>query len=119
MSRDWRWFLLDLIDFCERILEYSAGLDQEGLLSSRLNLDAILRNIETLGEAAKHVPPEFREKLPEIPWPKLIGMRNALIHEYFGIDNDVLWDVVSNKVPTLLALLRRARGEHSEWFAHP
>ncbi|GAI28132.1 unnamed protein product, partial [marine sediment metagenome] len=63
--------------------------------------DAVVRNLEIIGEAAKHISDQLREQLPDIDWRKIAGMRDMLAHAYFGIDDDILWDVVQNKVPQL------------------
>jgi len=63
--------------------------------------DAVVRNLEIIGEAAKNIPQAARQQYPEIEWRKISGMRDLMAHEYFGIDNEILWDVVINKIPDL------------------
>lgn len=69
--------------------------------------DATLRNLELLGEAARHVPEEARARAPDIPWRRIVGVRNILIYGYLGIDNDIVWDIVTNEVHKLLPTLER------------
>lgn len=69
----------------------------------RKTYDAVVRNLEIIGEAAKHVPDTLRSSLPGVEWRKLAGLRDMLTHVYFGIDDDILWDIVQHKVPELLA----------------
>jgi len=69
--------------------------------------DAVVRNLEIIGEAAKHMSDDLRGELPDIEWRKIAAMRNMLAHAYFGIDNDILWDVVQNRVPALAATVGR------------
>ena len=102
MSRDWKLYLEDIIVSCEKILRYTEGLSAEQLMQDDKTYDAVVRNLEILGEAAKHIPNEARDLLDDIDWRKAAGMRDMLAHDYFGIDNDILWDVVQNKVPELL-----------------
>ena len=71
----------------------------------------MLRNLELLGEAAKGVSGELRQRHPEIPWRKLAGMRDIVAHHYFGLDKDAIWDAVKNKAPELLEYLHRIRPE--------
>lgn len=104
MSRDWRMYLGDMRKFCDRILFYSDGLPREEFEKHDLAYDAIVRNIGLLGQAARHIPPEVCARSTDIEWPKIIALRNILIHGYFGIDDDILWDIVKNRI----APLRRA-----------
>jgi uncharacterized protein with HEPN domain len=102
MSRDEILYLRDIADSCGRIAQYTEGLDRGGLLSDQKTYDAVVRNLEIIGEAAKHISPELRPQLPDVQWRKVAGMRDMLTHACFGIDNDILWDVVQNKVPPLV-----------------
>ena len=76
-------------------------------MSSGLNYDATLRNLELMGEAATHVPDSVRSAAPHIPWRLIVATRNRLIHGYLGIDNDVLWSIIQDDVPELLGQLQR------------
>ncbi|MGB7991747.1 MAG: DUF86 domain-containing protein [Candidatus Methylophosphatis roskildensis] len=105
MSRDWRMYLRDMRNFCDRIVSYSDGLAREAFERHDLTYDAIVRNIELLGEAARRIPQDVRDRASGIEWQKIIALRNILIHGYFGIDDDILWDVVTNRIkPLRLAL---------------
>jgi uncharacterized protein with HEPN domain len=66
----------------------------------------VVRNLEVIGEAVKAVPEATRSQHPEVDWTKLVGLRNILIHQYFGIDTELIWDIVQNKLPTLEAQIR-------------
>ena len=72
-----------------------------------MRIDAVIRNLEIIGEAAKNIPVEIREEYPDIEWKKIVGLRNILIHEYSGVDIDILWDVVKNKLPELENLIQK------------
>lgn len=108
-DREWRFYLDDMIDFAEKVLAYTAGLDQPGFVASGLTYDATARNLELLGEAASHIPPEIRESVSEIPWRQIIATRNRLIHAYLGIDNDILWNIVEQDIPGLLQQLKNLK----------
>ena len=101
MSRDWKLYLEDIAASCRKILRYTQGLSAEQLIQDDKTYDAVVRNLEIIGEAAKHIPSEAQTLLPDIDWRKAAGMRDMLAHDYFGIDNEILWDVVQNKVPEL------------------
>jgi uncharacterized protein with HEPN domain len=94
-----------MLEACDRILEYVSGQSPEYFPSDRKTVDAVLRNLEVLGEAAKGVSPEIRERVPSIPWRAVAGMRDVLIHEYFGVDLDVASDVVFRRLPSLRSQL--------------
>ena len=106
-SRPWRLYIQDMIDFGERVLSYTGGMDQAAFIADRLTFDATLRNIELIGEAATHVPGRVREAHPDIEWRSIVGARNRLAHAYLGIDDDVIWDIVRTDVPKMLPKLRR------------
>lgn len=107
MSRDIRLYLDDIRESCEKILRYSCGLNFEQFVSNEKTFDAIVRNLEIIGEAAKHVPSEIRRRYPEVEWAKIAGLRDMVVHEYFGLDEDILWDVVQNRIPRLLDQIRQ------------
>ena len=106
MSRDEIMYLQDIAESCEKILRFTAGLSQSDLIGDERTYDAVVRNLEIVGEAAKHISEEVRDQLPDIEWRKAAGLRDMLTHVYFGIDNDILWDVIQNKVPRLAVAIR-------------
>ena len=107
MSRDWRLFAGDIRDCCARIEAYVRGMTQTEFQADEKTVDAVVRNLEVIGEAAKNLPEAVRRRMPEIDWRKVAGLRDILIHAYFGIDEDILWDVVSARVPEVGAAVRR------------
>lgn len=114
MSRDEIMYLYDIAESCEKIVRFTAGLSQSDLIGDERTYDAVVRNLEIVGEAAKHISEEVRGQLPDIEWRKAAGLRDMLTHVYFGIDNDILWDVIKNKIPQLAKavddFLKKAKG---------
>ena len=100
-SRDWSLFLRDMECFCSRVLRYTEGLSAEQFATNELVNDAVLRNLELLGEAAKQIPDAVRHRHPEVPWRRIAGLRDVLAHAYFGLEDDTIWQIVSSSVPAL------------------
>lgn len=99
--RAWRFYLDDMIGFAENVLTYTKGHSQDSFVVSQLNYDATLRNLEPISEAATHIPPEVRNLMPQIPWRQVIATRTPLIHGCLGIDNDILWSIIQDDIPSL------------------
>jgi len=94
-------YLRHIIDEIEYLIDRSTNLSKENFLEDETLKRAFVRSIEIIGEAAKKIPPDFKQKYPHIEWRAMAGMRDKLIHDYFGIDYEIVWDVVTNKIPTL------------------
>ena len=105
-TRDWRLYVADMASFSERALSFTEGMDQDGFAADLRTYDAVLRNIELIGEAARQIPEQVQELHPQIPWRRIIGTRNRVAHGYLGIDDDIIWDIVQNEIPDLLPKLR-------------
>ena len=106
MSRDAGLLIADMIRACEKIQRYVAGRPRLEFEADEQALDAVLKNLEVLGEAAKRLPAAIKETQLEVAWRDIAGLRDIIVHEYFGIDLDIIWDVVDNRVPALLPALR-------------
>ena len=101
MSRDYRLHIDDILASIEKIREYTAGMTYEKFASDSKTQDAVVRNLEIIGEAAKALPEDMRARASGTDWRKIIGLRNVLIHEYFGVSLPIIWDVVANKLDGL------------------
>ena len=101
LPREWRFYVEDMVVFCDKVLAYTQGLDRASFAAEPMRYDAVLRNLELIGEAATHVPADVRTSAPDVPWRMVVAVRNRLIHGYLGIDDDTLWSVVIDDVVPL------------------
>ena len=107
MPRDYRVYLEDMLEAASRIQVYTSGLTHTGFSGDLKTLDAVVRNLEIIGEAIKKIPDEVRTQYPDVEWKKIAGLRDILIHEYFGIDTEIIWDVTQNKLPALAGQIKK------------
>ena len=114
MSRDYRLYLDDIRESCEKVLRYTHSLSFDQFMRDEKTFDAVVRNLAVIGEAVKHIPPEMRSHYPNMEWRKIAGLRDIVIHEYFGLDVDILWDVVQNHVPVLLDYVLQILAQESQ-----
>jgi uncharacterized protein with HEPN domain len=110
--REWRFYVEDMIAFCDQALGYMQGLDRTSFAADPMRYDATLRKLELIGEAATHVPDDVRQAAPDVPWRMVVALRNRLIHGYLGIDDDTLWSIVRDDLVPLRAALRRLLAAH-------
>jgi hypothetical protein len=105
-KRDPDLLLEDMLAAVQKIERYTAGMDQESFLHDEKTLDAVARNLEILGEAAKQLPGDFLAQHPGVPWRQIAGLRNRIVHEYFGLDLELIWQVVRHDLPQLETWLK-------------
>jgi uncharacterized protein with HEPN domain len=101
MPRDYQVYLEDIREAAGKIRGYTADSDFKAFLADGKTIDAVVRNLEIIGEAVKHLPEEVRSRHPAIDWKKMAGLRDILIHAYFSIDLEIIWDIVTTKIPPL------------------
>lgn len=101
-KRDNHLLISDMLESAQRIKSYTEDLDFDGFNSDQKTLDAVIRNFEVLGEASARVLPDFKIENPQIPWNRLKGYRNRLIHEYFGVDYQIVWEIIQDDLSELI-----------------
>lgn len=99
MKNDVTVFLKHILESIDYIEDYTKGLEEEEFIKSVEKQDSVIRRLEIMGEAVKNLPEKFKEKHPEIEWYKAMATRNILIHHYFGIDLDIVWDTITQSLP--------------------
>ncbi len=104
MWRDESW-LLDILTAARRVLQYAEGHTEASFQKSQLTQDAILRQLTVIGEAAKRISPEFRTEHPDIPWRRIAGFRDVVVHEYFRVNLEEVWRIAREDVPELVRLI--------------
>ena len=98
-ARDPKLYIEDIITSMEKIERYIKDITKEVFENDDLKIDAVIRNLEIIGEAARNVPEEIKTASETIPWGKMIGLRNITIHEYFGVDTDIIWEIITKNLP--------------------
>ncbi len=100
-ERDWKILFQDMVESAEKIQRYTDKLSFDDFVIQHMVIDAVVRNLEIIGEAANRVPKNIQEKFSKIHWRKIIGLRNRIIHEYFGVDLSIIWYIITNEIPNL------------------
>ena len=104
-SRNWQLRISDILDAIDKIARYTAEMTLTTFAADEKTVDAVLRNLEVIGEAARNLPDDFIARQPQIAWPEMRGMRNIIIHEYFGVSLPIIWQTVEQDLPPLVPLL--------------
>jgi uncharacterized protein with HEPN domain len=111
MRRNYLFYIQDILTSIDNIQSYVGQLSYQELINERMRLDAIIRNFEIIGEAASRIPHEIRGNNPSIEWRKISDFRNVLAHEYFGIDYEIMWEIIDKKLPDLKRSIQLILGE--------
>ncbi len=111
--RDWKFLIQDILDAVGAVQKYTQGMEFKAFIEDRRTVDAVVRNLIIIGEAAVHVPEDICRKHPEVPWHEMRGMRNFVVHEYFRASDAVIWDTVQVDLPPLSDLIKKIMEENS------
>ena len=103
--RTWQLLIHDIIEAIECVLIYTADMTFEQFVSDRKTVDAVVRNFIIIGEAASHLPEDLTKSRIDIPWREMRDLRNIVVHEYFGVDNLIVWETIRKDLPPVLPLL--------------
>lgn len=101
MSRNLGLYLSDILTSIGKIKRYTAGMSYEQLIADELTFDAVVHNLQIIGEAVKNIPSEIRDRYSQVEWRKIAGLRDMIAHAYFTIDDQIVWDIVQNKLDDL------------------
>jgi uncharacterized protein with HEPN domain len=93
--------LSDIRQAIDRIEQYIKNLSFDGFSDDQKSVDAVVRNLEIMGEAAKRLPNEFKQRYSQIEWEKIVGLRHRIVHEYFGVDLEIIWQILHKNLPEL------------------
>lgn len=99
MSRDEGMYLADIVEACDRVASYVHGMDYNRFVGDNRTVDAVVRNLEIVGEATKRVTNELRAQAEDVPWRQMARLRDVVAHAYFGVDLRIIWDVATNHLP--------------------
>ena len=111
MKRGVRLFIEDILESIKLIEKYIRNISKRNLDNNQKLKDSIVRRLEIIGEAVKNIPDNFRKKYPEVPWKKIAGLRDIIIHTYFNIDLDITWDIIKKDLPDLKEKMLKIRTE--------
>ena len=114
MSRNYSLYLQDIAEAIDRIQLYLEGVARDEFETNQMRLDAVIRNLQIIGEAVKKIPDSIQKKYPNIPWREIAGLRNRVTHAYFNVDINIIWDVVQSELPILKPQVQRIIKETSE-----
>jgi uncharacterized protein with HEPN domain len=112
-KRRFEFFLQDMVDATERILRYTENISYDEFTRNTLIRDAVIRNFEVIGESVKHVPFSFQKKHKYIPWYNMFSLRNFIVHEYFDVDDEILWAIIQNDLKKNLHDLQQILDTHN------
>ncbi len=114
VSRGYLDYLSDIHTMMTKIEAFTAGIEFDAFVADDRTYMAVVRGLEVIGEAAKQIPPSLRKRYPRLPWKRMAGMRNKLIHAYFGTDAKIVWETATELVPSLRPLIKQVIEAESE-----
>ena len=110
-KREYLDYVQDIVESINDIESFTKGIDFNDFIKDKKTINAVVRSLEVIGEASKKVPETIRKKYPALPWKQMAKMRDKLIHEYFGVDVEIVWKVVNDEIPPLKPLIQQILGE--------
>ncbi len=113
MSRNYDLYLQDLAVAADRIASYVEGVTRAEFEADQMRIDAVIRNLQIIGEAVKKIPDSIQKRYPNIPWQEIAGLRNRVTHVYFDVDINIIWDVVQFELPALKIQIQQILRESS------
>lgn len=108
-KRDFKLLIEDILEAINKISSYIADKSFDEFINDNKTIDAVVRNLEIIGEAANHIPSRVKERAKHIKWHRIIGLRNRVIHEYFGVDLNIIWKIISEDLQNLENQLKRLK----------
>ena len=107
MKKDLGDYIADILNAVREVEEFTEGMNFETFLTDKKTINAVIRSLEVMGEATKHIPEDVREQYPDIPWKRMAGIRDKLIHEYSGVDLEIIWSVIKEELPPIEPLIEK------------
>ena len=105
-KREPKLLVNDILESAHKILDYTAGQNFDDFTKDGKTVDAVIRNFEIIGEAANRLSQDYKDRFPEIDWPRIRGFRNRIVHDYFGIDHHIVWTIKETFLPLMIAQLK-------------
>lgn|GEM_PF-85809 len=115
MKRDSTLYLKDIMECIDRIEEFMGGMGYDQFVEDDKTASAVIRKVEVIGEAAKNVPAEQKDRYPEVPWADMARMRDKIIHSYFGVDHEIVWRVAKERLPKIRHMIEDILKEITRW----
>jgi len=100
-KREWKLFVEDILESVEKIEEYVKDMTLDDFKQDRKTIDAVVRNFEIIGEASRYIPDDIKIKFQNVDWKAIVGLRNRIAHEYFGISLAIVWEIIKGELPIL------------------
>ena len=108
MKSTWRDYIADILTAIQEVEDFTRGMEYEQFAADKKTVNAVVRSLEVMGEAAKRIPEDVRQRYPDVPWKRMTGMCDKLIHEYSGVDLEIVWAVVKTELPPVKPLIEQA-----------